>query len=439
MITQPRWEIRGGTLPGGHVRTVRIDRTLIFGVDQRAQCEQFIDARGMFVVPGGIDLHVHSRLLGEEHKEDPDSLTRAALLGGITTLVDMANNKRPAVDLERMRKKTSLMADRPINYHQWLGGIAESIPLISFLWQQENAIGVKTCCCHTTGGLYVPTRELRKRIAEACAQAHLINAVHAEDQGIIEQNLAAIRAVREPVVQDHGHIRNTDAELASIRENLDIAQETGCTMYFCHVSTPEGVELIDRERRKRELKVFIEVPCHYFLLSDELLKGEDNGRYKVNPPLRSEEQCKRLKDYVCMDNGPVDAVCSDHAPHRLREKRQGTYEGTPSGLPGVQTTLPLLFTLVAQGQMSMERFVALTSRNAAQTIVPNGVFASKGKIESFYEADLVVIKPEDYILRDEDMATKSRWTPFAGMPVKGRPYYVVRRGELVVNKGELVL
>ena len=174
--------------------------------------------------------------------------------------------------------------------------------------------------------------------------------------------------------------------------------------------------------------MYIEVcPHHLWLPQDKLFgPGPSKNFYKVNPPLRKELQLKKLRRYVC--EGLVDTIGSDHAPHTRKEKTQERYDDIPSGMPGVQTILPLIFKLVQMGQMSIERFVELTSGNAARIFG----LESKGKLEAGYDADIILIDPEEEVqFRHQDMETKCGWTPFIGTSGMGVVKYVISQGKVL--------
>ena len=224
-------------------------------------------------------------------------------------------------------------------------------------------------------------------------------------------------------MHDHCLIRDTEVEMADVRRALEFQRRTGVRLGLLHMSAPESV-MLARGAKCRGRDVFVEVCGHHLFLSCDNLHGERGGFFKMNPPLRTQEQMEQLRRLVC-EGAAVDVLSTDHAPHTIAEKMSGDVTETPSGVPGVQTQLSMLLDMVSKGEMSLARLVDLTSRNAAQIYNMEG----KGEVAEGYDADFVIVDMDVAVtIRNRDMASRCEWTPFDGMTVCGRPVYTIAKG-----------
>ncbi len=393
------FEIRNATLPSGQKETILIGGPKIVVINKDVRCtDAWIDGEGLIAVPGLIDPHVHFRVPGGEHKEDWEHGSRAAISGGVTTVFDMPNTSPPLTTQKRLEKKKGLVGEQDIDYRFWFGATNYNIHEIEQVAQDPRVIGVKVYMASTTGNLLVENEAVLKKVFATCARNGLVVGVHANNE-----------------------------EWQAVAKALFLQQKTGCKLYLCHLSLPESVELAERAKRKGA-SVYTEVCPHHLYLTEEHLScpGPSKNFYKTNPPLRTKGQAERLLAYVF--EGLVDTIGSDHAPHTREEKMEKNYEDIPSGVPGVETTVPLIFQFVQDKRLSMERFIRLTSQNAAEIFG----LKHKGKLEVGYDADIVLIDPNKEIqFRHQDMKTKCGWTPFIAMRAKGAPKVVISRGKIV--------
>lgn len=420
------FEIRGATLPDGSKDTLLIGGEKIIVKNKGCRyADAWITGEGLLALPGLIDPHVHFRIPGGEHKEDWEYGVRAAIAGGVTTVFDMPNTNPPLTTQKRLDKKAEFTGERDIDYRFWFGATNRNIHEIKKVAGDPRIIGVKVYMGSSTGGLLVTDEQVLTKIFSVCNAHNLVVGVHAEDETVMRLHRYSMR--REPEIQDHCFIRHTLAEVTAVEKVLKIQDKTKCRLYFCHLSTPEAVELVSRAK-ERGATVYAEVCPHHLWLSDERLHGAGPSKnfYKMNPPLRSYEQTEKLRQYVC--EGLVDTIGSDHAPHTREEKMRENYDDIPSGVPGVETILPLMFQFVRDGNMSIARFIDITSGNAAKIFG----LEHKGKIEAGYDADIVLLDPsKDVLFRHQDMATKCGWTPYIGMSATGCVKSVIARGIIV--------
>jgi dihydroorotase len=415
----------------GEKIAIQIGDGKILGITGRPTTMGWINCNSGLVVPGLIDGHVHDRL-GQPEKELPTTLVRSAILGGVTTIAKMPNTLVPATRASIIHERAVQDRGLTITTKFWLGATADNLSeMIEVINHLRNVvIGVKIYMGSSTGNLLVCDPAVLRKIFKRCAQIGLMVAVHAEDEGLMKRNLERYGPKGEnAAIADHCVIRSTEVEVSAVRTALFLQEQTHCKLYFCHISTPESLELIQDAKQKGRT-VFAEVCPHHLYLNSEQLRGANGGLYKMNPPLRTDEQVKRLCEYVCQP-GWVDVIGTDHAPHHLNnEKRGQPYANTASGVPGLQTMLPLMYNFVRYGEMSIRHFVNITSANAAKIFGLRG----KGELLPGADADITVIDDfRTYKLRHEDMATLHPWTPFDGEDVCAKATFVVAKGVLVLR------
>lgn len=432
------WKIYGATLPDGLVKTVRIENGKIIGIDEEQHCRDRVDASNYVILPGIIDPHVHFRIPGATQKEDWNTGTAAALSGGITMVFDMPNTDPPLTTAERVAEKSALVGERFINYRFWFGATAENAEEIRRVANDPRIIGVKLYMGSSAGGLLVEDSRVQRRIFETCADAGLVVGVHAEDETLVRRNrsrLAYARSTRPFGAADHCRIRDTAVEVAAVKQALQFQRETGAKLYVCHVSTPKALELI-RGAKENGRQAYAEVCPHHLWFSNRMLEDVRCAPfYKTDPSLRSPEQVSRLRALFC-EPGFVDTVGSDHAPHTREEKssplvssRGDSYDRIPSGVPGVESLSTLAYQFVRDGGMTIQRFVELTSANAANIFHLEG----KGAIKIGADADLTIFDPDALALFEhKHIRAKCGWTPYEGLSMRGAPAFVVSRNACMV-------
>ena len=419
-------EIRGACLPDGTRQNVFIADGKIREVSSLHRADyQVIRAEGLDIFPGIIDPHVHGRTPGHPDKENWHCLTRAALSGGVTTVFDMPNTNQPLTTFAGIDEKIAIIGDHKVGKFFWFGATPENGNEILQSRKHPGIIGVKVYMARTTGNLLVANDRDIESIFRMAASVDLVVGVHAEDEDLITRNSDLMR--RPSIVADHCRLRDTETEVRAVARALRICRDTGGRLYLCHISTPEAVRLA-AEEKARGLPVAVEVCPHHISLSAERLSQGDGGFYKMNPPLRTFRQMDDLRKYLCAEDGPIDCVGSDHAPHTWHEKTSERYEDIPSGVPGVETLGPLLYHFVATGQMSRKRFTNITSRNAAQIFE----LPQKGRIEAGADADLILCKSQGNTHFDHTkMHSLCGWTPYHGTQIRGEIQIVIKKGEIV--------
>jgi len=371
-----------------------------------------IDIQGMYLLPGLIDVHVHFRTPGMTEKEDWVTGSKAALAGGVTTVIDMPNTKPPTIDAASLKAKRALVKkDAMVNYGFFAGATNENVAEIKKL---KGIAGVKIFMGSSTGTLLVDD----KKALEKFFGAKILCALHAEDEHCIEMAQTKYAGKNDPAV--HSMVRPPECALTAVKEALHLAKKCGTRVHICHVTTEQELKII---RKFKSNKVSAEVTPHHLFLNTSDYRTYGNV-IKVNPPIRS------MNDQVALweglKDGTIDMISSDHAPHLMKEKMQ-PYDNAPSGVPGVQTILPLMLNAVNEGKIDLEKVVELTSYNPAKRFGMKG----KGEIKVGMDADLTVVDMQLYEKVCHDyLWTKVNWSPFHGWWLTGWPVMTFVNGEL---------
>ncbi|GER91176.1 dihydroorotase [Dictyobacter vulcani] len=367
------------------------------------------------VLPGFIDSHVHFRDPGGAHKEDFLSGTRAALAGGVTTVLDMPNTQPPTDTREHLLEKMSLVAGKAVvDYGLYFGATDNNIEEAATL--AKDVAAMKLYMGSSTGSLLVTEFSPIYRHFQTFP-LHKPLVVHAED----EQSLKYFGALGS---QDHNQSRPPVSAQIALSRALAIAEKTGRVLHVAHTTTQREIELILEARQKGVHVTFEVTPLHLFLNEEDQHRLGNFG--KVNPPLRSASDQAALWRYF----DAIDTIGTDHAPHTRAEKEQ-PYDKAPSGIPGVQTLLPLLFNAASAGRVKLEDVIQRCVVNPARIFG----LKTKGALEVGKDADIVLIDPKQvYEITNQQMLSKCGWTPFAGTKVTGKIQQVYVRGSLAYEQ-----
>ena len=381
-----------------------------------------VDAKGLHILPGVIDTQVHFREPGMEHKEDLETGSRSAVLGGVTAVFEMPNTRPPTTTAEALAAKVAAATGRMYSdFAFYVGATRENVDQLAELERLPGAAGVKVFAGSSTGDLLVDDEEALARVIGAINRRA---AFHSEDEARLNERMG-LRLEGDP--SSHTEWRDPIAALASTERLLRLAREAGKRIHILHVSTGAEMELLALHKDVASVEV---TPQHLTLATPEAYERLGT-KAQMNPPLRDRANQEVL--WWGLSQGVVDVLGSDHAPHTLEEK-SGSYPATPAGMPGVQTLVPVMLDHVNAGRLSLARFVDLTSAG------PQRLFgiAGKGRIAVGYDADLTIVdlKAERFI-QDEWVGSKCGWTPFAGRKVKGWPVGTVVRGRRAMWDGEL--
>lgn len=420
--------LRGGAVftPSGLAETdvgLRDGRIARIGDLAAAAAAETVDCRGLTVLPGAIDTQVHFREPGLEHKEDLESGTRAAALGGIVAVFEMPNTNPSTLTGEDLAAKLALAEGRAWTDHAFfMGAAAENADRLGELELLPGCCGVKIFMGSSTGNLLVEDDET---LLEALRHGRRRVAVHCEDEMRLRERLALVRDGAEPSM--HPVWRDAETARLATERLMRLARQAGRKVHVLHVTTAEELPLLAANRDIATCEV---TPQHLTLAAPDCY--ERLGSYaQMNPPIRDASHREALWEGV--RQGLFDVVGSDHAPHTAEEK-QGAYPRTPSGMPGVQTLVPLLLDHVNAGRLTLERFVDLTAHG------PGRIYqlAGKGRLALGYDADLTVVDMKARReITGEWLAAKCGWSPFEGTTVTGWPVMTWIRGRAVMRDGAL--
>ncbi|MDZ4361808.1 dihydroorotase, partial [Brevundimonas sp.] len=402
-----------------------IDGKIAFIGDlSQASAGETFDATGLTVLPGVIDTQVHFREPGLEWKDDLETGSRAAALGGVVAVFEMPNTNPNTTDPDTMADKLARAKDRMWTDHAfYVGGTHENADYLGELERLPGCCGVKVFMGASTGDLLIADDEgVRKVLSNVRRRATF----HSEDEyRLVERRGLA----RTGDWTSHPEVRDAESAIRSTRRLVGLAQETGARIHVLHVTTKDEMEFL---RFHKDVATVEITPQHLTLAAPEAY--ERLGAYaQMNPPIRSQEHVDALWLWG-MQQGVADVLGSDHAPHTKEEKAK-PYPASPSGMPGVQTLVPLMLTHVAQGRLSLERFIDLTSAGAQRVFGT----ANKGRMAVSYDADLTIVdlKAKRVITHDQQ-ASRCGWTPFDGFEATGWPMATLVRGRVVMQDGELI-
>jgi len=419
--------LRGGTIvtPGGETRAdigVRGERIAYIGDLSAADAGEIFDAANLHILPGVIDSQVHFREPGLEWKEDLESGARSAALGGVTAVFEMPNTNPATISPAAMTDKIDRATGRmDTDFAFYAGATHHNVDVLGEMERMEGCCGVKVFMGASTGDLLVESDEGVEAVLRAIKRRA---AFHSEDEYRLadRRNLAV-----EGDWHSHIIVRDVEAAVSSTRRLLKIARRTGKRIHVLHISTAEEMEMLRDAKDVASVEV---LPNHLTLAAPECY-DRLKGFAQQNPPVREARHRDAL--WRALNAGIVDVLATDHAPHTIEEK-QRPYPASPSGMPGVQTLVPLMLTHVANGKLSLQRFVELTSAG------PQRVFglADKGRIVEGYHADFTVVDlKRKETIRAEDTASKCGWTPYDGMECTGWPVATIVRGGCVMRDGEI--
>jgi len=360
------------------------DHKIAYIADEIITADEVIDIKENIVIPGLIDSHVHFREPGLTHKEDFLSGSIAAAKGGVTTILDMPNTLPPTTTIQNLQEKRKLAAKSIVNYGFHFGSTFDNINEIK---SAKNIASVKIFMNYSTGNLRIENPETVEnimKVAKLCT-------IHAEQE--------------------------------QLTKAIEIASKLNKKFYACHISLESEI----KEIRKNRKYVYCEVTPHHLFLTEK--DKEKLGKLgDVKPSLKTEKDQEAL--WKALQSGIVDTIATDHAPHQKEEK----LNEERSGLPGIETMLPLLLDAVNKKKLTLQQVIDLTSKNPAKIFK----IKNKGAIKESYDADLVVIDMNlEKEVKADELLSKTKWSPFEGKVLKGWPIITIVRGNIVYDKGNI--
>lgn len=421
--------VRGGMVvtPSGPSEMdigVRGGKIAALGDLAAAKSAEVFEASGLVILPGVIDSQVHFREPGLEHKEDIAHGSKAAVMGGVTAFFEMPNTSPSTIDEAALNDKLARSkASAWCDHAYFIGGAEENVDKLDRLEQLPGCAGVKIFMGSSTGSLLVEREEILRAILR---NGRRRISIHAEDEDRLRERQHIAKETAHP--RAHPIWRDVETAVIASRRIAEMSRETGRPVHVLHVTSAEEMELLAHYKDT----VTVETTLNHLTLAAPDCYERLGTRAQMNPPVRDERH--RAAIWRAIADGTVDVIGSDHAPHTLEEK-QRDYPSSPSGMPGVQTLLPLLLDHMSQGRLTLARLVDLTSAG------PQRIFgiAGKGRIAMGYDADFALVDlGAQREITDDWIASKCGWTPFAGTTVRGWPKGTIVRGTIVMRDDEVL-
>lgn len=402
---------------------VKGERIAAMGDLGSASSEKTLRLPGLTILPGVIDTQVHFREPGFIHKEDIETGSMAALLGGVTTVFEMPNTSPATVSAEDLKDKLARAHGRAYTDHAFfVGATPDNIDDLSRLESLRGCAGVKVFMGSSTGNLLIEDDATLERVLLGTRRRV---AVHAEHEPRIQARKRKAEKAGHPSA--HPVWRDWETSLTATKRLLALAAKTGRCVHLLHATTMEEMELLARHRDMATVEV---TPQHLTLCAPDCY--DRLGTFaQMNPPIREAKHKDAL--WKAIREGLVDVIGSDHAPHTVEEKKR-PYPTSPSGMPGVQTLVPVMLDHVNAKRLTLERFVDLTSAGPAHIYHISG----KGRIAVGYDADLTIVDMNMKKKVEKSwLASRCGWSPFEGMTLQGWPRLTVLRGRVVMRDGQL--
>jgi dihydroorotase len=389
-----------------------------------------MNLHGCVALPGLIDIHVHLRDQLRACDEDFSTGTAAAVLGGITSVLDMPNNRPVTMNSTSLRERMRVAGRRIVANVGFFSEFPESSEEINRL-VKGGAVGLKLYLTEQIGGLDIDDDEALLHAFRRASELRVPVAVHAEDKEMIETISRVEQKLGHKNVEAYLKAHTPEVEAKAVERILKIVRKSHVQIHFCHISSEKAIILIDNAR-KTGLRVSCEVTPHHLLLTSEDLKRK-GAMMLTDPPVRHRSIVNRL--WNALKEGRVDIVASDHAPHPLTEKEVESVWDVKPGIPGLETLLPLLLTKVNEGQLSLTELVRLTAENPAKTFHLDG----DGFVREGYNANITVVDMHKQgKIEVNAFHSKSKYSPFEGWRVRGLPSKTFINGKLAMDEGELV-
>lgn len=380
-----------------------------------------LKGKGLTLLPGAIDTHVHFREPGPTHKEDLASGSRAAASGGVTTFFDMPNNAPNCTTIDAMTDKKARAAKSCVtNYNFYIGATVDNLDVLNSV---ENVPAIKVFMASSTGNLLVDKHDDIERIF---ATGSRLIALHSEDEDMINEGYETYSESSD--VSDHTRRRCPEAALKATQFVVEMANKYKRRAHILHLGTEEEVRFLSKQPSPY---VTAEVCIQNLLLTAPEIYNQIGTFAQMNPPIREKHHQEAL--WLALQSGLISQIVTDHAPHLIAEKAL-PFGQSPCGLPGVETVVPLTLNAVNQGRLSLEHAVRLLSSNAAR----NFRIQNKGAIAPGYDADFMLVDMKGRkTIRNQDQFTKCGWSAFDGWDIQGVPLMTFVNGQMVYREGDI--
>ena len=387
------------------------------------EAKEIFDAKGLTVLPGCIDTQTHFREPGSTDTEDLHSGSRAAIAGGITSVFEMPNTNPPTSNKLEFQKKLDLAKNRMYcNYAFYFGATPYNATELENLKDLEGCCGIKLFAGSSTGNLLVQHEEDIEKVFKSSSK---IISVHSEDEEILNKNK---KLIKDGDVHSHPIWRSEECAISSTRRIVRIAEHYKKKAHILHVTTKQEIDFLSQHKENITFEI---TPQHLTIFSPNCYN--ELGTYaQMNPPLRDKSHYDRL--WYGVKNNINDTIGSDHAPH-LKKNKDKNYPNSPSGMPGVQTLMPVMLNHVNSGKLSLEQLMNSVCENPAKIF---GI-KDKGFIKEGFDADFTIIDLNKVIeIKNEKIESKCGWSPFDGYKFKGTPVATIINGEIKMKNGKLL-
>ena len=387
------------------------------------KANDIFDADGLTVLPGCIDTQTHFREPGSTDTEDLNSGSRAAIAGGITAVFEMPNTNPPTSNIKEFKRKLDLAKNRMYcNYGFYFGATADNVNQLAKLKDLEGCCGIKLFAGSSTGNLLVADE---KDIDKVFQNSSKVVAVHSEDEEILNKNK---KLIKNGEVHSHPVWRSEEAAISSTRRIVRIAERYNKKAHILHISTKQEIDFLSQHKGNITFEI---TPQHLTIYAPDCY--DKLGTYaQMNPPLRDKSHYDRL--WFAVKNNLNDTIGSDHAPH-LKVNKEKEYPNSPSGMPGVQTLLPVMLNHVNDGKLSLKQLINLVCEN------PIEIFGikNKGFIKKGYDADFTIVDMnKDIKIKNINIESKCGWSPFDGFTFKGSPVATIINGKIKMLNGKIL-
>jgi dihydroorotase (multifunctional complex type) len=397
---------------------------------QMPQADEKTDLHNLLVLPGLIDEHVHLRDEGRAYKEDFASGTAAAAAGGFTTILDMPNNDPVTMSVRRLQNRMETARRRLLVNVGFYSELPKTIPEVKEI-AEAGAVAFKLFLNGQVGGINIDDDAALVEAFKAAAQVDRLVAVHAEDYKIIAANEEKLKMAKRSMPVEFLRAHTEDAEVHAVQRLLKLTQGLDVHLHFLHISTASALDAI-ADAKKEERKVTCEVtPNHLMLTSGDVERL--GGLAIMAPPLRDRLQADAL--WKGIDDGTVDALGSDHAPHSLEEKMASSVWEIKPGIPGLEVTLPLMLTMLRKNKLTINQVVALLAEKPAEIYG----LTDRGELKAGLNADLTIVDyNQQYKIDPAKFKSKAKFSPYNGWEVYGKPAKTIVNGTLVYDGGDIV-
>ncbi len=388
------------------------------------------DLNNLLVLPGLIDAHVHLRDEGKAYKEDFYSGTAAAVAGGFTTVLDMPNNNPVTMSAETLRRRMAIAESKILVnvgfYSEFPNRLSEMEKIV-----EEGAIAFKLYMTEQVGGLNIDDDAAMLKAFETIKKLRTLVAVHPEDKKYLDSAIHELKRVGRNDIEAYLEAHSENVEVQAVKRILAIAKTTDTHVHFCHVSTEKGLKAICAEKKSVASITCETTPHNLCFSADDLRKI---GTLAITmPPVRAKPEITALWNGI--ENRCIDILASDHAPHTLEEKKAKTIWDVKVGVPGLETTLPLLLTEMKRGRLSLADIVRLMSEKPAEIFKLKG----RGGLKEGNKADLTVVDlKRKYKIDPSKFQSKGKYSPFDGWQVEGKTLKTFVNGQLIMDEGEIV-